>query len=126
MQLHTYFQRAGDALHNTTAAARSLLTVASSEECQLSVTELLRVWLRRDIFRGVKRAKKKKKHLLTASNLCAAVLISPSFRKWEKITICASLIFGCGCSFFSAREPVLVHEGCAPPPLQVAQLYGKH
>lgn len=74
------------------------------------------MWLRRDVFR--------KKHLLSASNLCAAVLISPSFRTWEEITICASLIFGCGSFFFSAREPVLVHEGCAP--LQVAQLCGKH
>lgn len=57
MQLHAYFQRAGDALHNTTAAASSLLTVASGEEWQFSITELLRVRLRRDIFRRAKMDK---------------------------------------------------------------------
>lgn len=61
------------------------------------------MWLRNDIFRHAKK-EKEAKHLLTASNLRAAVLISPSFRKWEKIDVYTSLIFGCGrffCIFFT-------------------------
>lgn len=84
------------------------------------------MWLRHDIFRHVKKEKEPKR-LLTASNLCAAVLISPCFRKWEKIDIYTLLIFGCGrfFLFFFLLQFVLIHEGSALLPLKVAQLDGK-
>lgn len=80
------------------------------------------MWLRNDIFRHTKK-KKEAKHLLTASNLHAAVLISPSFRKWEKIDVYTSLIFGCGRFFVFFCGVFFWAVLCLP--LQVAQLGGK-
>lgn len=81
----------------------ALLTATSSEARQFSITALLYVCgPSRDIFRCVMTGKKTK-HLLSASNLCAAVPISTSFGKQEKIAICASLFLGVVGFFFSAR-----------------------